>query len=311
VSAGTLVAEDGTWRLATSPDEISLPATVQAIYAAQLDDLPDAPRRAARRASVSGRRVPLGALPALDITDASDAVEVLLRRDIVAATEPDPIGGDAVAFRHALLRDVGYASLARAERALLHLRLARWLEQAAGDAADIVAAAIAAHWELAVTSAPALAPEIGDGVSRADARREAAMWLERGAVVARRIAAHEGAADLLHRALAVTDDDQVLDRARRLVALADAEAFQSSELARDGYAAAVDLLTPLVRPTAATIRPGSRMATRSCASAGSTSTASSSMPPTSPPPSPSRSSVRARMRRGCASTSSAAVRRRR
>src|SRR6185436_3131554 len=142
--------------------------------------------------------------------------------------------------------DVGYASLARAERALLHLRLARWLETAAGSFADTVAAAIAAHWELAVTSAPALASEIGDGVSRTDARREAASWLERGSAVARRIAAHEGAADLLHRALALTDDDQVLDRARRLVALADAEGFQSSELARDGYAAAVDLLTPLV-----------------------------------------------------------------
>ena len=84
---------------------------------------------------------------------------------------PGPVSGPAVAYRHALLRDAGYASLARAERALLHLRLARWLEVTAGARADSVAAAIAAHWELAVINAPALAVDVGDGVSRADARR--------------------------------------------------------------------------------------------------------------------------------------------
>ena len=195
VSMGTLEPLDDGWRLAVTPDEVALPASVQAIYAAQLDDLPVAPRRAARRASVSGRRVPLDALAALDVPDREAAIDVLVRRDIVAMTDPDPVSGPAVAYRHALLRDAGYASLARAERALLHLRLARWLEVTAGARADSVAAAIAAHWELAVINAPALAVDVGDGVSRADARRAAAAWLERSASVARRIAAHEGAAD--------------------------------------------------------------------------------------------------------------------
>ena len=246
VSMGTLEPLDDGWRLAVTPDEVALPASVQAIYAAQLDDLPVAPRRAARRASVSGRRVPLDALAALDVPDREAAIDVLVRRDIVAMTDPDPVSGPAVAYRHALLRDAGYASLARAERALLHLRLARWLEVTAGARADSVAAAIAAHWELAVINAPALAVDVGDGVSRADARRAAAAWLERSAGVARRIAAHEGAADLLRRAVALTDDDEVIDRARRLTALAEAEGIDSLERARDGYAAVVDLLTPLV-----------------------------------------------------------------
>ena len=58
----------------------------------------------------------------------------------------EPVVGDAFAYRHALLRDAGYASLARAERARLHARLARWLEGAAGDRSDEVAEAIAGHY---------------------------------------------------------------------------------------------------------------------------------------------------------------------
>jgi hypothetical protein len=40
----------------------------------------------------------------------------------------DPLLGSVYVYRHALLRDAAYASLARTERAELHLRFARWLE---------------------------------------------------------------------------------------------------------------------------------------------------------------------------------------
>src|SRR5206468_588293 len=113
--------------------EVPVPATVQSIYAAQLDDLPAPARMAARRASVAGRRFPLASLPLLGVTDAGPAVEVLHRRALVGGPVPDPLLGTSYVFRHALLRDAGYASLARAERAQLHVRLARWLEEAAGE----------------------------------------------------------------------------------------------------------------------------------------------------------------------------------
>jgi class 3 adenylate cyclase len=130
VSVGTLVADGGGWRLAVSAEEVALPASVQSIYAAQLDDLPPKARLLARRASVAGRRFPMGALEPLGVPD-GDGLSPLRRRELIVGPLPEPVWGEAFAYRHALLRDAGYASLARAERARLHARLARWLEQAA------------------------------------------------------------------------------------------------------------------------------------------------------------------------------------
>ena len=67
-SVGTLVRDGDAWRLAAHPDEVALPPTVQAIYAAQLDDLPPDARLVARRGAVAGRRLPIAALAALDST---------------------------------------------------------------------------------------------------------------------------------------------------------------------------------------------------------------------------------------------------
>src|SRR4029079_15916164 len=132
VSVGTLVADDGPgkWRLAVAADDIPLPTSVQSIHAAQLDDLPADARLLARRASVAGRRFPVNALESLGV---EQGLEPLRRRDLIAGPLAEPVVGDAFAYRHALLRDAGYASLARAERARLHVRLARWLEGAAGE----------------------------------------------------------------------------------------------------------------------------------------------------------------------------------
>jgi hypothetical protein len=107
VSVGTLARDGGAWRLAVPAADVSLPTTVQAIYAAQLDDLPPSARRAARHGSVAGRRFPVAALESLGVPDGSAAVESLRRRDLVAGPQRDPVEGDMFAYRHALLRDAG------------------------------------------------------------------------------------------------------------------------------------------------------------------------------------------------------------
>ena len=56
---------DRRWHLTVAAEEVSLPASVQSIYAAQLDDLPADARLIARRASVAGRRFPVRALEPL------------------------------------------------------------------------------------------------------------------------------------------------------------------------------------------------------------------------------------------------------
>jgi class 3 adenylate cyclase/tetratricopeptide (TPR) repeat protein len=227
VSVGVLVEEEGEWRMAASPGDVQIPTTVQSIYAAQIDDLPATARLAARRASVAGRRFPTAALEPLEVPDAAEAVDVLSRRALVTGPEPDPFAGPTYSFRHALLRDAGYASLARAERARLHIRLARWIEEVAGDRAAAVSEVVAGHYAAALESAPALTREVGDGLGRDEAGELAARWFERAGDAALAIAAHDAARTLLRRALDLTAEAEVLDRARRWERLGEATAFNA------------------------------------------------------------------------------------
>src|SRR3954470_5403885 len=210
IGSGVLVAGDGGWHLRDDPAEIAIPSTVQTIYAAQLDDLPAGPRQVVRRASVPGRRFPAAALEHLGIDGADEGLALLERRALVAGPDPDPVFGSIYAYRHALLRDAGYASLARAERADLHVRLARWLEGLGDSRAEVSAR----HWAAAVESAPRLAAELAPGITREEAAAAAARWFEAGAQRAHDLAAHETAAALLERSLEL-GAQAGLDAARR------------------------------------------------------------------------------------------------
>jgi class 3 adenylate cyclase/tetratricopeptide (TPR) repeat protein len=229
VSSGLLVAEGDRWQLTADPAEVSVPTTVQTIYAAQLDDLPPPARLTARRAAVPGRRFPAAALEPLGVDDANEGLEVLARRALIGGPDADAVFGSTYAFRHALLRDAGYASLARAERADLHVRLARWLETVAGERRGQIAEVIGRHYAAAVESAPRLAAEVAPQLSRAEAAHAAAGWFELGAATALELGAHETARALLTRALELTQDDAVLDSARRRRQLGEAIA-QSADM---------------------------------------------------------------------------------
>jgi class 3 adenylate cyclase len=229
VSVRTLVPGDGTtqWLLAVPAESIPMPTSVQSIYSAQLDDLPPDARLLARRASVAGRRFPVRALETLGVgsTDGEEGgLEPLLRRDLVTGPLAEPILGDAFAYRHALLRDAGYASLAKAERARLHARLARWLEQAAGEHTGEVAETIAGHYAAALESAPALASEVDEGLDRPTVQRLTAEWYERAGQAALALSAHDAARTLFRRSIDLTADEALVERARRWELLADATA---------------------------------------------------------------------------------------
>ena len=218
ISVGTLVSENGDWKLARPAADVPLPQTVQAIYAAQLDDLPSSAREVARRAAVAGRRFAVAALEPLEVVDAGAGVDLLARRALVSGPSADSLFGPSYVYRHALLRDAGYASLARAERARLHARLAVWLEGAAGGSQAQVAEPIARHYAQALASMPALARDVA-GLARDDCRRLAASWFSRAAEAARDLAAHESARELLGRALELTSKEEPVERSRRLTVL--------------------------------------------------------------------------------------------
>jgi class 3 adenylate cyclase len=225
IGAGLLVRSDTGWRAEADPGEIAVPQTVQAIYGAQLDDLPDEARELARRAAVVGRRFATAALAPVGISAPGNGLAVLTRRGFVSGPVEEPPLGPTFAYRHALLRDAGYASLPRAERALLHVRLAEWLERDAPADADDVAELVGRHYAAALSHASALGRELAPGVDTAEASRRAAAWLERAAEQALRLSGFETARSALALALAHTAPDAVLDRARRLRLLGDATAF--------------------------------------------------------------------------------------
>jgi class 3 adenylate cyclase len=267
IGTGVLAHTDGDgWSLSADPAEVGLPPTVQAIYAAQLDDLAPGARTAARHASVAGRRFPLDALPTLAVPETADAVAVLQRRALLGEPRDETALGRTLRFRHALLRDTAYASLARADRATLHLDLAGWLSTRPSEALPAIAEVIARHYAAAIETAPALASEVG-GRGRAEIGATAADWFERASRVAAGVAAWESAYALGERSLELTADDQPLLRARRLewlaraaehgagAAEAEARARDALELCRgsqdrDGLSSAALLLGRLLHAQA-------------------------------------------------------------
>jgi class 3 adenylate cyclase len=218
---GILAVDGAGWRLVAPAEDMELPLTVQAIYAAQLDDLPPPARAAARRAAVAGRRFPYDALTVLEVEEPDVALETLVRRALVSGDEDDVLLGPSHSYRHALLRDAGYASLARAERARLHVRLADWLAERPEQSRPALAEVIGRHYAAALAGAPALARDIG-GLQRDELRTRAADWFETAARVAVGFAAWASAQDLAARALELTGEEKALDRARRLHLLGEA-----------------------------------------------------------------------------------------
>jgi class 3 adenylate cyclase len=227
--------ERGGWSLSADPEEVGLPPTVQAIYAAQLDDLAPAARTAARHASVAGRRFPLDSLAALAVTDGAEAVAALERRALVGEPRDEAALGRTLRFRHALLRDTAYASLARADRATLHLDFADWLGIRPPDALPALAEVIARHYAAAIETAPALAAAVG-GRERAAIGAAAAEWFERASDVAAGVAAWESARALAERSLELTAETEPLLRAGRLERLARAAANSAGVAEAEAHA---------------------------------------------------------------------------
>jgi predicted ATPase/class 3 adenylate cyclase len=258
ISVGLLARAPDGWALTAIASEVPLPSTVQAIYAAQIDDLPPDARDLARRASVAGRRFPRSTLDPLGVAHPEPGLGSLLRRRLIAGPAADSPLGDSYHFRHALLRDAGYLSLARAERARLHLRLARWLEEKAAREPASFAELVGRHYAAAAESAPALTPEIDEGTTREQASQRAATWLERAAEHALALAAFETAAAALRRALDHTPPEQPLDRARRLTLLGEATAYAAN---MDEGAERLEEAVELARATVATDRSAAARAT--------------------------------------------------
>jgi predicted ATPase/class 3 adenylate cyclase/DNA-binding winged helix-turn-helix (wHTH) protein len=137
IDDGLLRPEENRWVAAEQLVDLPVPPTIHALLAARLERLPDDERALLARASVEGAVFHSGAVDALAPAALAPGVDrsltSLVRRDVIRPDRSSFPEQDAFRFRHALIRDAAYRSVAKETRAQLHVRFADWVEQTAGS----------------------------------------------------------------------------------------------------------------------------------------------------------------------------------
>ncbi len=129
IESGTLIRDNGSWKLTRQINEAVVPSTVQGIITARLDRLEREAKRILQEASVIGRAFLYEILRR--ITDLKDAVDKSLsgleRLDFIRARTLQP--DLEYIFKHALTQEVVYNGLLKKERQALHDRIGLVIEQ--------------------------------------------------------------------------------------------------------------------------------------------------------------------------------------
>ena len=128
VETGRLSRVDGAWSLAGKLDEAGVPASLSALLAARLDQLPEGERSLLERASVIGLEFTSSQAEQLAVGEANGTVamlQALVRRDLLRKVRGRD--RDTWAFRHIIVRDAAYDSLPKSDRAALHVTVADYL----------------------------------------------------------------------------------------------------------------------------------------------------------------------------------------
>ncbi len=136
-----------------STDELELPETLQGIIAARLDGLPDDEKQLLGDAAVVGKVFWASALDR-EPGAALAGLHSLERKGFVRRQRRSSVEGESeLAFAHALVRDVAYGQIPRADRASRHRRVAEWIESLGRpeDHAEM----LAYHWRSALDLAHA------------------------------------------------------------------------------------------------------------------------------------------------------------
>jgi tetratricopeptide (TPR) repeat protein len=111
-----------------SADDLPLPETLQGVIAARLDGLDGDEKALLQDAAVVGKVFWSGSL-GRDPDAANAALHSLDRKGFVRRQRQSSIERESeYAFGHALVRDVAYGQIPRAERAVKHRQVAAWIE---------------------------------------------------------------------------------------------------------------------------------------------------------------------------------------
>ncbi len=205
VDRGVLARRNGGWSFGELPQGFSVPDSVQAVLAARIDLLPATEKAALQAAAVIGRTFWTGPVCRL-IEGAPPDFDLLEERDFVRRHAGSSIAGEQeYVIRHALTREVAYASLPKARRAPLHAGFADWLERASDEEHAPI---LAHHYAEAVKPEDLDLAWAGREEEAEALRGKAVAWSRRAAAAAvARYELDEGLA-LLRRALELEPDPQ-------------------------------------------------------------------------------------------------------
>jgi adenylate cyclase len=138
LEGGTLVLQDGSWRMGAGWDERRVPSTIEEVLSARIDSLPRSAASVLQTASVIGRRVGFDLLRAVH-EPASDVDEAIVRLVDAGMLDHDSDERvDQVVFHHALVQDVAYSRLLRRRQRAIHGRVAEVAEQLFGSGDDVI-----------------------------------------------------------------------------------------------------------------------------------------------------------------------------
>jgi len=202
VAEGRLSLESGSYRPVGDLTSLAVPETLTALIASRLDRLAPEDRALVSDAAVLGQSFTLAALSAVSGVTAAEIeprVGGLVRRELLTLqSDPRSPERGQYAFVQALIREVAYNTLARADRKSRHLAAARFFESLGSDE---LAGGLAGHY-LAAHANSAAGPE-------ADAlAAQARITLRAAADRATALGAYAQATEFLEQALAVTTDRQ-------------------------------------------------------------------------------------------------------
>ncbi len=147
---GSLLGERGAYRLMSPLEQVSVPASVQAVLAARIDRLGEREKAVLGAAAVIGREFSqaiLAPVAGLAPAELEEALAELVSAEFVYLQEltPEPI----YAFKHALTQQVAYGSQLEERRRALHAKAAEAIASGNPERLEERAALIAGHWEVA------------------------------------------------------------------------------------------------------------------------------------------------------------------
>ncbi len=129
IESGTLIQDNGSWRLTRTVGELDIPATIHGVISSRLDRLEKVSKRILQEASVIGKTFQYAILRS--ITEFTERIDQCLsdleRLDLIWIRSFQP--ELEYVFKHALTQEVVYEGLLKKERREIHDRIAVAMER--------------------------------------------------------------------------------------------------------------------------------------------------------------------------------------